>query len=182
MRARIDLSIAQSVRCILEKGAIHSVQVIRIAEDSQPGEISFLLIVAKKEKELVLDDWPTDRATKLVANVCRLDANLAETHHSRVWLGSRADCARPTRCCVIVEQRRHETRCAALGDGVRHAAGGAAILSRVARSVNLKFLDRGLADRIADTRAATFFSEECLIVIAAVDRIVIQSVRKCRGS
>src|SRR6185369_5984330 len=55
-----------------------------------------------------------------------------------------------------------------------HAASGTAVLRRVARRVDLKLANRSLADRVADARAAAFFGEERLVVVAAVDRVVVK--------
>src|SRR5258708_7461524 len=62
----------------------------------------------------------------------------------------------------------------ALGDGIDDGAGGAAILGGIVGSIDLKFLDCGLGARVADTRAAALLGEESLIVVAAVNRIVVQ--------
>src|SRR5688572_7404504 len=62
----------------------------------------------------------------------------------------------------------------AFGDGVGHAAGGAAVFRRIIRGVDLKLADRRLTDRIAQTGAAAFFAEERLVVVAAVNGVVVE--------
>jgi hypothetical protein len=65
----------------------------------------------------------------------------------------------------------------ALGDGVNNATSRTSILSRIAGSIYLKLTNRGLTDRIADACASAFLCEEGLIVVASVDRAVIQQSR-----
>ncbi len=62
----------------------------------------------------------------------------------------------------------------ALGDGVNHAAGRAPVLGGVVRGVDLELAYGVLADHVADARAAALFREEGLVVVAAVNRVVIQ--------
>src|SRR5947207_8911811 len=66
---------------------------------------------------------------------------------------------------------------AALGNGVNHSAGRAAVLRRVIRSVHLELANRSLAGYVAKTGAAFFFGEEGLIVIATIDGVVVQQSR-----
>src|SRR5258708_813358 len=63
---------------------------------------------------------------------------------------------------------------AAFGDGIDHAAGGTPVLGGIVGSIDLEFLDGGFAGGIADASAAALFTEERLIVVSAVDRIVVQ--------
>ena len=61
----------------------------------------------------------------------------------------------------------------ALGNCVNHAARRAAIFSGIVRGVYLKLTNGRLADRVLDTRAATLFGKESIVVIRPVKRIVI---------
>src|SRR6267142_2144967 len=63
---------------------------------------------------------------------------------------------------------------AGLCDCVNHTACGTAVLGRIIRSVDLVFADCRLADYVSNSRSAALFREECLVVIAAVDRAVIK--------
>ena len=63
---------------------------------------------------------------------------------------------------------------AALGDGVGYAAGRAAVFRRVVGSVDLELANRGLTNHVVNTRASALFREECLVIVAAIHRIVIQ--------
>src|SRR3954470_2871839 len=66
---------------------------------------------------------------------------------------------------------------AALGNGVGDAAGGTAVLGRVARGVHLEFANRSLADHVRNTGATALFGEECLIVVATIHGVVIEQAR-----
>ncbi len=67
--------------------------------------------------------------------------------------------------------------CSRLGDCVGNATRRTSILGRVTRSVNLKLANRGLANNIRNARAAALFSEEGLIVVAAIHGVVVQEAR-----
>src|SRR6266478_40599 len=75
---------------------------------------------------------------------------------------------------VVPEGLAVELVTAALGDGVDHAAGGAAVLGGIVGRVDLEFLDGGFAGGIADAGAAAFFAEERLIVVGTVHRVVVE--------
>src|SRR6266404_6185466 len=75
---------------------------------------------------------------------------------------------------VVPEGLAVELVAAALGDGVDHAAGGAAVLGGIVGRVDLEFLDGGFAGGVADAGAAALFAEERLVVVGAVDRVVVE--------
>ena len=58
-------------------------------------------------------------------------------------------------------------------DRVDHATHSPAVLNRVVRCVYLKLLDGRLRRRVARARAPTFFSEEGLIVVRAVEADIV---------
>ncbi len=62
-------------------------------------------------------------------------------------------------------------------DRVNHTTCRTSVLGRIVRGVNLIFANSCLADNITDTRAAPFFGKERLVVIAAVNRAVVQQTR-----
>src|SRR5205807_8031933 len=62
----------------------------------------------------------------------------------------------------------------ALAHRVNHAARRTAIFSRIVGRIYLKLLHRRLGARVARSRAAPLFREECLVIIRAIDRIVVQ--------
>src|SRR5260370_27772705 len=78
---------------------------------------------------------------------------------------------------VIEETRAVQLVCSRLGDCVGNATRRTSILGRVTRSVNLKLANRGLANNIRNARAAALFSEERLIVVAAIHGVVVQEAR-----
>ena len=73
VQPRIDLVGGQSSR--QKCGVVHSGQIIRLRENGNAGKVPFLLIVAEKEKRLVLNNRSTDGCAKLIACVGSLISN-----------------------------------------------------------------------------------------------------------
>src|SRR2546422_2968805 len=63
---------------------------------------------------------------------------------------------------------------AGLGYRIDNAAGGTAIFSRKVRSVDLKLADRRLAHYVADAGTSSLLRKERLVIVAAVNRTIIQ--------
>ena len=72
-------------RAIRACGWLSQVQKTVLTKNRQTGEVSILLIVAKEEERLVFNDWPTDRAAKLVSHVFRLVTNRSEDAVDQSW-------------------------------------------------------------------------------------------------
>src|SRR6266446_5513445 len=61
-----------------------------------------------------------------------------------------------------------------LGYRIDNTAGGTAIFSRKIRGVDLKLADRSLAHYVADAGTSSLLRKERLVIVAAVNRTIIQ--------
>ncbi len=146
----------------------------RIGRRRNAGKIACLLVVAEEEEHLVLLDRPADRPAELLTAILRLHLDCgAHAIHEHVLRLERVG-RPPLVVAKEVEARSVELVRPALGHSVHDSAGGAAVLGRVVRRRHLELSDGVGADRIRETRAATFLREEGLRVVPTVDGVVVQ--------
>src|SRR5260370_31580719 len=106
-----------------------------------PGECARLLPPTKKKKLFVFLSPPADRSAELMPLVFRQKRNVcAYSIYDYLFEGERID-GPPVAAAVIPERLSVDLIRSALGDGVYHAAGGAAIFRGVVRTVDLEFLN-----------------------------------------
>src|SRR5260370_21088071 len=110
-----------------------------------------------------------------MADVDRFDSHDIKTASRQKNLSGREriTCT-PAIVSLIVKALTVKLVCPRLCYSINNAAGGTAIFGRIVGGVHLKLAHRSLADYVADARATTLFREECLIVIATINRVVIQ--------
>ena len=132
-----------------------------------------MLVGTEKPEELVFDYRTTDASAKLVALVLR-----EKRHEGAVdkmllkWIDSAEIRATQIPKRIAVDLVR-----ATFGHGINDTPGGAAVFSRIIRSINLKFLYRGLACGIANARTAALLAKKRLVVVRTIHGVVVQQTR-----
>src|SRR6476620_11002423 len=90
-------------------------------------EVSSLLVIAKEEERFVLDDWTTNRATKLMANIFRFERYWRE-NTTNILRDEAARISRsPLVIALIIEGTAMELIATTLGDCVNNTASGTTI-------------------------------------------------------